>query len=179
VQPLLDLTSKYRLVMVLLKDLPTLQSTVSKNYTQPDNVFVSSTLAKSLTSCTMIPEAHPPCTNHLPIQTILTTAVHQLQVLTRWDWRLGDWDEYRNKLEEALQTVLRDGSLQDLAQIDARVAEIKEQIWQAVENLVPVIWVSPYSKCWWTESLTGLHKEVCILARQSYRTWEFPELKVH
>jgi hypothetical protein len=86
-QPLLDLTSKHGLIMALPKDLPTLQSMVSKNYTRPDNVFVSGTLAESLTSCTTIPEARPPCTDHLPIRTILTTAVNQSQVLTRWDWR--------------------------------------------------------------------------------------------
>jgi hypothetical protein len=78
-----------------------------------------------------------------------------------------------------LQTVRRDRSLQDLAQINARVAEIEERIWQAVENSVPVIRVSPYSKHWWTESLTELRKEVRRLARQSYRIQEFPELDVH
>jgi hypothetical protein len=40
-QPLLDLISARSLHMALPKDIPTLQSTSSKNYTRPDNVFVS------------------------------------------------------------------------------------------------------------------------------------------
>ncbi|KAJ8589707.1 hypothetical protein M405DRAFT_700139, partial [Rhizopogon salebrosus TDB-379] len=38
-QPLLDLIADYGMIMTLPKGLPTLQSTSSKNWTRPDNVF--------------------------------------------------------------------------------------------------------------------------------------------
>ncbi|EUC66991.1 reverse transcriptase from transposon X-element protein, putative, partial [Rhizoctonia solani AG-3 Rhs1AP] len=72
-QPLLDIINEFSLEMALPRDLPTLQSTSSKNFTRPDNVFLSAPLAEARISCDTAPASQPPCTDHFPIATVLNT----------------------------------------------------------------------------------------------------------
>ena len=43
-QPLIDAIAEFDLQMVLPKDVPTLCTLASGNYTRPDNIFISSSL---------------------------------------------------------------------------------------------------------------------------------------
>ncbi|KAF8593135.1 hypothetical protein BDV93DRAFT_461786 [Ceratobasidium sp. AG-I] len=58
-QPLLDILTTRDLDMSLPKDAPTLQSTSSKNYTRPDNVFLSRELSSRVVRCEVAPASRP------------------------------------------------------------------------------------------------------------------------
>jgi endonuclease/exonuclease/phosphatase family metal-dependent hydrolase len=70
-QPLLDLIADYGMIMTLPKGLPTLQSTSSKNWTRPDNVFCTDHTGESFLSCTTNPALRGPATDHVPILSII------------------------------------------------------------------------------------------------------------
>jgi hypothetical protein len=89
--------------MALLKDTPTLQSSSSKNYTHPDNVFASHTLVESLLACNTWPEHHPPRTDHLPICTSLATSVSEARHTSQLNFKEANWVLYGKKLEVVLE----------------------------------------------------------------------------
>ncbi|CCO31591.1 hypothetical protein RSOLAG1IB_10843 [Rhizoctonia solani AG-1 IB] len=90
-QPLLNIIIDTPLVMALPKDLPTLQSTLSKNYTQPDNVFASTRLAETLISCNIMPSSRPPCTNHFPITTIVNLSITEAPSVIKPNFKKANW----------------------------------------------------------------------------------------
>ena len=55
------------MVMLLPKDIPTLESMATKNWMQPDNVFGSTNLEDKVTFCTTNPQLWGPSTDHMPI----------------------------------------------------------------------------------------------------------------
>ena len=64
---LITLAADHNMYMALPKDIPTLESMSTKNWTRPDNVFCSTGLADSVICCTMSPglrgPGHRPCPN--------------------------------------------------------------------------------------------------------------------
>ena len=80
-QPLIDLIADYGMIMTLPKGLPTLQASRSKNWTRPDNVFCTDHTEASFISCTTNPALRGPCTDHVPILSILELEVHQENVI--------------------------------------------------------------------------------------------------
>ena len=75
-QILINATINYNLQMTLPKGLPTLIAMSTGNYTRTDNVFMSSTLAERLITCTTVPEDQPAKSNHFPVDTTLKLKVH-------------------------------------------------------------------------------------------------------
>ena len=64
---LLTLVVDSNMVMVLPKDIPTLESMSTKNWTRPDNTFCSSNLEEKIVYCTTNPRLQGPSTDHVPI----------------------------------------------------------------------------------------------------------------
>ncbi|CUA77302.1 putative RNA-directed DNA polymerase from transposon BS [Rhizoctonia solani] len=159
--------------------MPTLQSTASKNYTRPDNVFVSRQLVQALVSCQTVPDAQPMHTDHLPIRTSFELTVDKPLSCERWDWRKGDWEKFNEALELELADLpgLRLVTTQEA--LDERVAGIDRAIWKAVKQAVPTLRITPYSKRWWTPELSKLRRKVRKLARRSYNLREFGDLEIH
>jgi hypothetical protein len=56
VQMLLNLLARHGMKMALPKDIPTLESTATKNYTRVDNIFCSEELLEAFISCNTMPE---------------------------------------------------------------------------------------------------------------------------
>jgi hypothetical protein len=67
VQMLLNLLARHGMKMALPKDIPTLESTATKNYTRVDNIFCSEELLEAFISCNTMPEKWPNKTDHMPI----------------------------------------------------------------------------------------------------------------
>ena len=68
---LLGLVADYGMVMVLPRDIPTLEAMTMKNWTQPDNVFCTEHSEPLIISCTTDPHLRGPGTYHVIILTIL------------------------------------------------------------------------------------------------------------
>ena len=68
---LLTLVVDNDMLMALPKDIPTLESLSTKNWTRPDNVFCSSNLDDKIVYCTTDPRLRGPGTDHVPILTAL------------------------------------------------------------------------------------------------------------
>ena len=76
-QYLIDILDEHRLDMALPKDLPTVEAQTTKNWTRPDNVFLSPNAIDVLVKCTTVPEERGPCTDHVPIDTVLDLPVNR------------------------------------------------------------------------------------------------------
>ena len=66
-EELITLVVDCDMYMALPKDMPTLESMSTKNWTRPDNVFCSTGLVDSVVCCTMDPGLRGPRTDHVPI----------------------------------------------------------------------------------------------------------------
>lgn len=66
-QQLIDMAVTWNMHMALRPGINTLESTSSKNYTRPDNIWVSDTLRQNIVKCDVLPSERPVCTDHLPI----------------------------------------------------------------------------------------------------------------
>lgn len=64
---LIMLAADHDMYLALLKDIPTLESMSTRNWTQPDNIFCSTSLSDSVMSCMMDPQLRGPGMDHVPI----------------------------------------------------------------------------------------------------------------
>ncbi|KAJ8579808.1 hypothetical protein M405DRAFT_855106 [Rhizopogon salebrosus TDB-379] len=126
--------------MTLPKGLPTLQSTSSKNWTRPDNVFCTDHTSDSFLSCTTNPALHGPATDHVPILSIIDLEIPHTTTEIKHNFR-------ENAAHQLTLTISN-----------------------AIERHIPKSRLNPLSKRWWTKDLTLLRREVAKLSHLSYRT---------
>ena len=74
-QPLIDLLEDYDMIMLLPKNIPTLQSMATKNWTRVDNVFATQGTEHLVVACDTDPRLWGPGTDHVPILTTLDLEV--------------------------------------------------------------------------------------------------------
>ena len=82
-QPLIDLLEDYNMAMLLPKDIPTLQSMATKNWTRVDNIFATHNVECLVVVCDTDPRLRGPGTNHVLILTTLDLEVPAGVVLPR------------------------------------------------------------------------------------------------
>ncbi|EUC60638.1 reverse transcriptase from transposon X-element protein, putative, partial [Rhizoctonia solani AG-3 Rhs1AP] len=156
--------------MALPRDIPTLQSTSSKNYTRPDNIFVSAPLADFLVACDTAPTSRPPCTDHFPISTTLDITTTEAPRIIKRNFKKTNWPLFRQVLEggfSKLPGLRRIGSQEE---IDKRVGDLMEAIYEAVRAATPNLKLCAWSKRWWSPEL-GVHRKlVRSLAARAYRS---------
>ncbi|KAF8597952.1 hypothetical protein BDV93DRAFT_422628, partial [Ceratobasidium sp. AG-I] len=155
--------------MTLPKDLPTLQSTSSKNYTRPDNVYMSASLADTLVSCDIAPEARPPCTDHIPILTTIASAPVLAPTVSRPNFAKADWAKFRSRLQTLLKQLPDARVIPDQLSLDQRVTDLRTAIQQAINNTIPILTLDIRSKRWWSNELRAQKKVVRTLARLTFR----------
>ncbi|KDN39715.1 hypothetical protein RSAG8_08633, partial [Rhizoctonia solani AG-8 WAC10335] len=164
-QPLLDLVSENSLDMVLPKDIPTLQSTSSKNYMRPDNIFVSTPLAESLPPSLTLPQAKGP------------------PRITKPNFKKTDWPKFRQALKDGLDNLPGLRRIHSQDEIDKRVGELMETIHKVVRASTPNLRLCAWSKRWWSISVSlelGAHRKLFrMLATRSYRERFDQEDQVH
>jgi len=66
------------MVMALLKDIPTLEAMLTKNWTRPDNIFCTEHMEGLIVSCSTDPRLQGPGTDHMPILTVAELALTRL-----------------------------------------------------------------------------------------------------
>jgi len=168
-QPLLNLIADYGMIMMLPKGFPTFQSSSSKNWTCPDNIFCTDHTGLSFISCTTNPALRGPATDHVPILSILELEISQATVKTKHDFCEMDWEIFKDKLKFKLakippaQPVVTDNKFQTVAH------NLTTTIQDIIEQVLPKSKPNPHSKRWWTKDLTMMHCEVAKLSHLSYR----------
>jgi ribonuclease HI len=172
-QPLLDLIADYGMIMMLPKGLPTLQSSSSKNWTRPDNVFCTDHTGESFISCTTNPALRGPATDHVPILSILEFVVPRATVETKHNFRETDWEEFQEKLDLELAKIPPAQPLVDIDEFQTAARNLTITIQNIIEQVVPKSKPNPHSKRWWTKDLTMMRREVAKLSHLSYRNRSF------
>ena len=71
--------------MALCPGINTLESTSSKNYTHPDNIWVSDTLRQNIVKCDVLPAERPICTDHI----LIAITIHPLPLIQLVKSRVG------------------------------------------------------------------------------------------
>ena len=104
-QPLLNLLAANNMRMALLKGILTLEAMNTKKYTRLDNVFCSSELLGTFISCNTEPEMRPPCTDHLPIISMLDTELPSSMPSARPNFKKVDWEHFAERLDAQLGAV--------------------------------------------------------------------------
>ncbi|QRV76906.1 Reverse transcriptase from transposon X-element protein [Ceratobasidium sp. AG-Ba] len=178
-QELLDLTATHDLEMALPKDLPTLESHSSGNFTRPDNVFLSFALSEDLILCTTEPELRVDMADHFPIRTEIDVRPARVQTAEKWNFKQMDSDALRVALAEELQTLQQDSSLDSQEELDTEVAALRECIENAIKVSVPRLRLCKQTKRWWTGELTAFRRRVRKLATKSYRVRMYPDHPAH
>ncbi|CUA67582.1 putative RNA-directed DNA polymerase from transposon BS [Rhizoctonia solani] len=178
-QPLLDIINEYGLEMALPRDTPTLHSTSSKNYTRPDNVFVSATLAKTLIACDVAATSRPPCTDHFPIVTTLDTDPAEAPRIVKPNFKKTDWPRFRQVLKEGLEALPGLRRVRSQEELDRRVDDLMEVIYEAVRVSTPDLKLCVWSKRWWSSELSAHRKATRSLAARSFRARYDKENPVH
>ena len=86
--------AEFHLTMSLPKGLPTLQAMHTKNWTCVDNVFMSEDLAELLICCDTALGLRGPCTDHIPIHTVINTGILPTMLKPYHNYRTVDWKAY-------------------------------------------------------------------------------------
>ena len=102
VQKLLNLLVDFRMIQALPKDIPTLQSSSTSNWTRPDNVFCTDHLEEILISCTTAPGQRGPKTDHILVLTEIDLAIPLAPNTTTCNYRAVDWEEFDEYLNSIL-----------------------------------------------------------------------------
>ena len=99
---LLELLADHHMIMALPKDIPTLKSMATKNWTRPDNIFCTCHTEETLVSCTMDPRLRGPRTDHVPILIVVELLVSSAQQALSCNFCLTDWGQFREVLVDRL-----------------------------------------------------------------------------
>ncbi|KAG2117620.1 hypothetical protein DEU56DRAFT_717608, partial [Suillus clintonianus] len=165
--------------MALPKDKPTLQSSSSGNWTRPDNVFCTSHTLHSFTLCDTAPRRRPPCTDHVPIYSILDLNIPQATTSINPNYRDVDWDEFRGALTRNLADIPPPIIITSEEQFQLAAANLNSAIKRTMEEKVPKTKPSPHAKRWWTKELTQMLKQKNESSGQSYKYRALPEHHIH
>lgn len=91
---MLALVADHDMVMVLPKDIPTLQARNTKNWMRPDNIFCSSSMEDLYVHCEVVPKDRGPCTDHVPIVSVIDLPLVKKAVEPIQNFRMADWEEF-------------------------------------------------------------------------------------
>ncbi|CAA7269138.1 unnamed protein product [Cyclocybe aegerita] len=170
-QKLIDLLADHWMVMVLPKDIPTLEALSTKDTTQVDNVFCSEGMAKDFDRCDMEPEWRPVCTDHFPIMSTINIQMQSNMPRPRRNFRETDWEEFRQELKKGLEKIERPREFKEGEEeaFESARRELERVVIETIEKVVPMTNPTPYAKRWWTKDLTKMRKEVWKMSHKSYR----------
>ncbi|KAG2032055.1 hypothetical protein BDR03DRAFT_821072, partial [Suillus americanus] len=140
----------------------------TKNWTRPDNIFGTEHITDALIECTMNPSQRGPCTDHLPIITIIELKTPKMDKTPQCNWRNVDWTDFNDKLK----TLLSPYSAIPLASNDKfqiAAKRMTKAITDTIDQCIPHSRPSPHSKRWWTKDLSNFCRHVNHLSCQAYQ----------
>ncbi|KAG2051751.1 DNase I-like protein [Suillus hirtellus] len=97
-QAWIELMADYGMCQALVKDKPTLQSTRTGNWTQPDNVFCTEHTLEAFTICDTAPRLCPPKMDHIPILSTLDLDIPQATTTINYNYQDVDWEKFNSLL---------------------------------------------------------------------------------
>ena len=144
--------------MALSRDLATLESTATKNWTRVDNVFCSSNLLQSFLLCDVDPTQHPPNTDHFPILSTIDIVPMVAKERKRRNFRQTDWDAFGKMLKEKLDRLdkPREFRMGERMVFERARKELERVVMETIEDQVPMSKPCPRSKRWWTRELSQM-----------------------
>jgi ribonuclease HI len=174
-ETLLGLIADHHMVMALPKDIPTLESMATKNWTRPDNVFCTDITEGLLVECSTDPRLRGPGTDHVPILTTIEIPVKKAPTTSSYNYRLTDWDKFREELSSRLLDLERRDTIANAQEVHEAVKELTETLQDVIRTTVPQPKPTPHSKRWWSNRLTILKKKKNKLSNISYRYRALPD----
>ncbi|KAG2127090.1 hypothetical protein DEU56DRAFT_688743, partial [Suillus clintonianus] len=156
--------------MMLPKGIPTLQSTATKNWTRPDNVFCTEHTEPYFITCNTNPALRGPATDHVPIISILELEIPRVDVEPVSNFKEVDWEAFNKLLETELAKLPPVQPLVTNDEFQRAARDLTNTIQRVIIEKVPRSRPNPHSKRWWSRELTLMRREVAKLANLSYRT---------
>lgn len=167
------------MIQALPKDIPTLQSSSTSNWTRPDNVFCTDHLEEILISCTTAPGQRGPKMDHILVLTEIDLAIPLAPDTTTRNYRAVDWeefDEYLNSIPVHLPPpapIITEEDFQHTAKnIDLALRD-------TVKKHIPVSRPCPHTRRWWTKELMDLKKHSNQLSHLSHKFHALPDHICH
>ena len=178
-QKLLDILSDFGLVQALPKDLPTLVSSSTGNWTRPDNVFCTDHSTDTIISCTTDPGQKGPKTDHVPILTKLDLEATQAPGQGTKNYRDVIWEEFEESLENRLAQLPPPSPIATEEEFQRTAKSLDSILREVVDEHVPSSKPCPHTRRWWSKELTDLKKKTNRLSRQSYKFRALPDHACH
>lgn len=173
---LIELIADHDMEMALPKGVPTLQHLVSKRYSRPDNVFCSSVISEMVIRCEVDPRARPTKTDHFPIVTILELPQERIKPKATYDFRMADWEDFRENLTIRLAEIPEPSPLLTDQDFQKAAEDLTEAIRDTIRTRVKLKRLAPQSRRWWNRDLSNLRKQLNKLSAESYR---FRAIEIH
>ena len=177
---LLGLIADHGMTQILPKDIPTLQSSSTRNWTCPDNMFCTEHTSELLLVCNMAPEKHGPKTDHLPILTVFDMSMPASNELPMWNYWSVDWEKFNSSLKDSLTELSGHPHILETAEEFQQAARNLDQaLRHTVEMAVSRTRPHPHTKCWWTKDLTKTVDKLKQLCKTAHRYRALLEHEVH
>ena len=132
-----------------------------------DLVWANDTATTRMLKCG-IALNHDQGSDHLPVETLLTSEIQQLPETPSFNYNKTDWEQFNKVLQQQLPHVPQQRTLWSPTAIDRYTEQLTNALRRAIEQTTPHKKPSPHSKRWWTPELTNLRRQANRL-RNFYR----------
>jgi len=165
VETLISLLADKGMVMALQKGIPTLKHMVTNLYSRPDNVWCSKRLLGHILQCEVDSYLQPPCTNHLPIVTIIDIPQEHTSVQPSPNFREVDWEAFWERLKVHLEDVPLPARISTSEALQQAALNLTTVIQEMIQEKVKLNKPCPHSKRWRNGKLHQLRKRLNQLSR--------------
>jgi len=155
--------------MTLPKDIPTLQAMATKNWTRPDNVFMTENLAAQTMVCDTDTRQRGPSTDHVPIHMILDIPTSRKAPAQSYNFRMTDWSTFKQELEARLVDIPLPAPITSEDQFRSAVNDLTGVLQDVIRTTVPANKPCPHSRRWWSVELSELRKRKNKLSDEAYK----------
>ncbi|KZV70473.1 hypothetical protein PENSPDRAFT_559635, partial [Peniophora sp. CONT] len=155
--------------MALPAGIPTLQLGRTRQWHRPDNVWCSSNLVGTITTCDTDPANRGPNTDHVPILTTLEIPLEKRPPEPKRNIRMTNWDAFRKHLSARLSHLPAPAVITTQDELDTAVTAITTAAQVTIDAKVPFSKDRPHLKPWWSSDLTAMRKAYFEADKDSYR----------
>jgi len=168
-QPLLNMLEIHQMKMALPRDITTLESMATKNWTRVDNVFCTADLLQDFIQCDADSTLRPANTNHFPVLSTIDISPKIAKEKQRRNFRGMDWVEFQKALKEKLKGLEKPREFQmgEREAFEAARRKLEQAVMEVIQEQVPMAKPSPHSKQWWTQELSQMKASMQKSARRS------------
>jgi ribonuclease HI len=176
---LIEIMANEGMEMALPKGEVTLKHMVTNLYSRPDNVWCSSDLIHRVVRCEVDAYIQPPCTDHLPIVTILEIPQDRIAPVPSRNFRMVDWEAFNETLRVNLDSIPPPVELKTEEEIQQAAKDLTLAIQKTIEDQVQISKPCPHSKRWWSSDLQSMKKKLNKLSTETTRQRAMPNHPCH